>query len=213
MRFKTIAAGVLASAISAAIPAGEVDVGQDGALTWKAGIDGVEVEWNADGSVRRLYSRYSAPVEFEDRRGISKAQVIAEEKAKANIIRFLNQSSSSTRVVAEVQSDVNKATQNRETGRDASVKKVDERVILESLTEVTTSFASGKLRGVIVLERGYDEKLEEAWATVGISDKTIAAARAVQSMIEDAPQSAPKNTSSGISLQGDEVRRTKQKDW
>lgn len=193
--------------------AGDADVHADGGVTWQAGVDGVEIEWHTDGSIKRLYSRYSTPVEFADRRGISKAQVIAEEKAKANIIRFMNQSISSTRIVAEVQSDINKATQHRETSKEATVKKVDERTIMESLTEVTTSFASGSLRGVIVLERGYDEKTQEAWVTVGISEKTIAAARSVRGMVSSSPKTESTGKSSEIGTQEGEVRKSKQQDW
>jgi hypothetical protein len=32
--------------------------------------------------------------------------------------------------------------------------------------------ASGYLQGVIVLEKGYSDKTDEAWVVVGISDKT-----------------------------------------
>ena len=94
--------------------AGEVARQEDGSTVWQAGVDGVEIEWNPDGSVKRIYSRYSTPVEFPDRRGIAKAQIIAEEKAKAGIVRFMEQSVASTRVVTEVQSDLNKATQERQ---------------------------------------------------------------------------------------------------
>lgn len=191
----------------------EVTVDGDGAVTWQAGIDGVEIEWHPDGSVRRISSRYSTPVEFADRRGLAKAQVIAEEKAKGGIIRFMDQSVTSTRVIAEVQSDINRATQTRETGQAAHVRKVDERVIMESLTEVTSSYASGNLRGVIVLERGYDETLQEAWVVVGISDKTIAAARGMQQIISDSPRATPGEGNSGISVQRSEVRKGNQQDW
>jgi hypothetical protein len=158
------------------IIAGTVEEQNGASTVWQAGVDGVEIEWNADGTVGRISSKYSTPVEFGDRRGISKAQIIAEEKAKAAILRFMDQAVSSTRVVAEVQNDLNRATQDRETGKGATVKKVDDRTMVEALTEVTTSFASGHLRGVIVLEKGYDDEIEQAWVVVGISDKTIRAA-------------------------------------
>ena len=74
----------------------------DGAVIWQAGIDGVQIEWRADGSVNRISSRYGTPVEFADRRGLTKMQVIAEEKAKGSIIRFLDQSVTSTRLLADV---------------------------------------------------------------------------------------------------------------
>src|SRR5664280_880049 len=104
------------------VVAGEANIKDDESVTWQAGVDGVEIEWSPNGSVKRIYSRYSTPVEFADRRGIAKGQIIAEEKAKAGIIRFMQQSVASTRVVAEVQSDINKATQERGSETSAVVK-------------------------------------------------------------------------------------------
>lgn len=209
-----IICAIFVTSTASPVLAGNADINIDGSVTWQAGVDGVEIEWAPDGTIRRLYSRYSTPVEFADRRGISKAQIIAEEKAKANIVRYLNQSVSSSRVVAEVQADINKATQLRETDERATVKKVDERTIIESLTELTTSFSAGSLRGVIVLEKGYDDKLEEVWVTVGISDKTIAAARGVQNMINN--KSTTAKDSDGLSKMGvqqSEIRKSKEQDW
>jgi len=167
---------------------GDASVQGDGTTTWQAGVDGVEIVWNPDGSVKRIYSRYGQPVEFGDRRGISTAQVIAEEKAKGAIVRFMNQAVTSNRVVTEIETDLNKMTQERQTGMGATVKKIDQRDLVTNLTEVTGSFAAGKLKGVIVLEKGYDEKKEDAWVVVGISDKTIAAANAVQNMVTESPK-------------------------
>jgi hypothetical protein len=192
--------------------AGEVTVQNDGSTTWQAGVDGVEIEWNADGSIKRIYSRYSTPVEFPDRRGIDTAQKIAEEKAKAAIVRFMNQSVSSTRVVTEVQADLNRATQERQTGSGAIVRKVDQRTLVEALTEVTASFATGKLSGVIVLEKGYDDKTQEAWVVVGISQKTIKAARDVQDTIAD-PNAGNRGAPDSMGRQPSEIRRSHQKDW
>ncbi|MBF0108782.1 MAG: hypothetical protein HQL76_06365 [Magnetococcales bacterium] len=199
--------------------AGDVGIASDGSMTWKAGIDGVEIEWNADGSVKRLYSRYSHPVEFADRRGIMTAQTIAEEKAKGAIVRFMNQSVGSNRIVTEVENDINKATQERQSGANATVRKMDERTLISNLTEVTTSFAAGKLSGVIILERGYEEKMQEAWVVVGISQKTINSARSVSQMTSggaSAPQvdqPSAKRSENDPGHQGSEIRRTNQKDW
>jgi hypothetical protein len=151
--------------------AGEVSVETDGVVTWQSGVDGPKIEWNADGSFRRISSRYSTPVEFADRQGIYKAQIIAEEKAKAAIISYIKQDLTASRVVNEIQEDLNKATQERTTGTSARVSKTDTRTIVSNLTEVTTSAAAGSLRGVIVLEKGFNTKTEEAWVVVGISDK------------------------------------------
>jgi hypothetical protein len=211
---KALAIILLALGISTSkIIAGEANLKDDGSATWQAGVDGVEIEWNPNGSVKRVYSKYSTPVEFSDRRGIAKAQVIAEEKAKAGIIRFFQQNVSSTRIVAELQADLNKATQERQSGASATVKKIDQRTLAESLTEVTTSFASGTLRGVIVLEKGYDDKIQEAWAVVGISEKTMKAARAAQDMTANPSGNSSSGAADSIGTQKGEVRRSKQKNW
>ena len=193
--------------------AGIVATSNAGAVTWQAGVDGVEIEWAPDGSLNRIYSRYSTPVEFADRRGIKKAQIIAEEKAKAGIIRFFNQSVSSTRIVSEVQSDINTARQTRSTGNKAHVTKNDERKLIEALTEVTTSFARGNLRGVVVLESGYDKGLEEAWTVVGISKKSIRAAKQAEGFVAGKDSKVQASETDGMSKQGTEVRKNKNKDW
>jgi hypothetical protein len=186
---------------------GDASVQGDGTTTWQAGVDGVEIVWNPDGSIKKIYSRYAQPVEFADRRGISTAQVIAEEKAKGAVVRFMNQAVTSNRLVTEMSTDLNKMTQERETGKAANVKKVDQRTLMTNLTEVTGSFAAGKLKGVIILEKGYDEKAEEAWVMVGISDKTIAAANAAQQMLADSPN---KTGPDELKKQPGELRKSKQ---
>jgi hypothetical protein len=149
------------------------EIGQtDAGIVWQAGIDGVEIEWAPDGSFNRIYSRYTQPVAIPDRQGISKAQIIAEEKAKAAIIRFNEQNVASARVVGEIQNDMNQTTSSKDGGKASAISKTSQRQMIESLSEVTSSAAAGKLRGVIVLERGYDEKEGVAWVKVGISQKT-----------------------------------------
>jgi len=213
-----LAAALFAALVLGSVPAiaGSVQDQPDGSTVWQAGVDGVEIEWNSDGSVKRISSRYSTPVEFGDRRGISKAQIIAEEKAKVAIIRFLNQGVSSTRVVTEVQNDLSRATQERESGKRPSIQKQDQRVMMETLTEVTASFASGHLKGVIILEKGYSDKTDEAWVVVGISDKTIKATREVAGMGEERPArrvGPDELRGDGVGRQPSGVRRTPQRDW
>lgn len=205
--------GAVASVLfSAPSWGGDVSIQKDGATTWQAGVDGVEIEWKPDGSIKRLYSRYGQTVEFGDRRGISTAQIIAEEKAKGSIVRFMNQAVTSNRLVTEVEADLNKATQERQTGTAAKVTKVDQRTLVTALAEVTGSFAAGQLKGVIVLEKGYDEKTHEAWVVVGISDKTIKAAQGVQRMLTDSPGD-PHVGSDSTGTQPSEVRKSNQKDF
>jgi hypothetical protein len=189
---------------------------------WQAGIDGVEIEWGPDGSFNRIYSRYSQPVAIPDRQGISKAQIIAEEKAKAAIIRFMNQEVASARVVAEIQNDMNQTISTKDADKASAITKTSQRQMIENLTEVTSSAAAGKLRGVIVLERGYDEKEEVAWVKVGISQKTMHASQSLQDALrgKSNPSAGPSSqggpatpNSGGVRAPGSEIQRSPQKDW
>ena len=205
----------LAAAVGPAL-AGQATLNSDGQVNWQEGADGVQIGWNADGSVKNITSKNSQPVEFPDRRGIHTAQVIAEEKAKADVIRFMKQSVATSRVVTDVENDLNKATQERLTSAKASVGKVDERTLIRNLTEVTASFAAGNLTGVVVLETGYDSKTEEAWTVVGISNDTLSAARKVQQMLSgpaaNPPPAVEQNGTQNSDLtQPSEVRRSNQK--
>jgi hypothetical protein len=156
----------------------------DGSATWQAGIDGATLDFNPDGTVRRIYSKYSQPVTITDKRGIQTAMIIAEEKAKANIVRFLNQQVASNRIVSEFENTASKTIQETN-GTGNSVSSTEQRSISQGLTELTSSFSSGTLNGVVVLENGYDEKEREAWVVVGLSQKTMAAARATQDMLSE----------------------------
>jgi len=194
--------------------AGQIEA-TDTSIVWQAGIDGVEIEWGTDGSFNRIYSRYSQAVEFPDRRGIHKAQVIAEEKAKAAIIRYLDQSVASARVVTEVDNDIGAATLTKGTNQAEDVRKSTQRQMISSLTEVTSSVAAGSLRGVIVLERGYDDREEQAWVKVGISKKSMAASKALGEALDDDEDEKPAVNQPGPDSDGDpgsEVQ-TYKKDW
>jgi hypothetical protein len=144
--------------------AGEVAAGQEGSTVWRAGIDGVEIEWNGDGTFKRIYSQMTHPVRFPDKQGIAKAQAIAEERAKAAIIRFLDQTVATATFVSEVDNDIEQATRTQGSDDKEAITKTNKRVMIETLGQVAGSAAAGRLKGVIILERGYDEKREEAWA-------------------------------------------------
>jgi len=201
--------------------AGELDGRQDGTVIWKAGLDGVEIEWGADGQWNRIYSQYSHTVAFPDRQGIAKAYIIAEEKAKANIIRYLNQNVTSGRMVAEIQNDMNQSTQEQVGDNKGSIEKTKQRTLIENLTELTGSVASGNLQGVIVLERGYDEPREEVWVKVGLSRRSMGAARSLQKSLSgqtgDAGDSHDRGGGSAgggeVQRPGSEVQRLEKDDW
>ena len=161
----------------------------DGSVTWQAGVDGVKIDFDNAQHVRRIYSKTSHPVSIPDKRGIHTATVIAEEKAKAAIVRFLQQDVVSGRAVTEVDATLSKTVQEKNKAGE-SLSTTDQRNIVQNLTEFTGSVASGTIRGVVILESGYDPKEQEVWVVAGVSDKTIAASKAAGEMMA-APAAAP----------------------
>lgn len=195
--------------------AGTIEAQPDGSSVWQAGIDGVEIEWAPDGSFNRIYSKFTQSVAFPDQQGIGKSQIIAEEKAKAAIIRFMDQQVATSRVTAEVQADMTKSSRTRADGKD-EISKTSQRQSIESLTEVTASAASGRIAGVIVLERGYDQKAEAAWVKVGISKKTMASSQSLKNALattSSASERPAAKTGAGVMTPGSHVQRSEQKDW
>jgi len=87
---------------------------------------------------------------------------------------------------------------------------LDSRRFIPDLSESETT--SGQLKGVIVLEKGYSDKTDEAWVVVGISHKTIKAAHDVKAM-EAEPKPSNSGGSDTLGRQPSEDRRTNQKDW
>jgi hypothetical protein len=137
---------------------------------------GVEMKFDADGRLLSLTSTEYHPVDIPDRRGISKAYVIAEERAKANIVRFQSQLSSSTRIINELDNSQSQTSRTRgDAGQSWSVE--NSRLVTETLQEITSSSAAGMLRGVKILERVYDESSEEVKVVVGINQQSQQAAQ------------------------------------
>lgn len=147
--------------------ANEAIVGDDGL--------GVELKFDENGKLLSVKSTYFHPVEFPDRRGIAKAYIIAEEKAKANIARYMRQVSSSTRTLSEIDESLSKAARS-EGGELKSWQKENTRKVIETLEETTGSSAQAVLEGVRVLERRYDETTEEVKVVVGINRQSVAGA-------------------------------------
>lgn len=196
---RNAATAALYVALMGAASAQSVDKRPDGSVEWKAGVNGVTLEFNPGGSIRRIYSKYSHPVTIADKRGVHTATVIAEEKAKGEIVRFLKQEVASGRVVNEFENTVSKTTQEK-AGEGKSISTVDQRTIGQSLTELTSSMASGTLSGVVVLESGYDEKEQEAWVVAGLSEKSMSAAKATRDMLTETQRPAPVDGGSGSTV-------------
>ncbi len=195
--------------------AGNVSVDRDKDIVWKAGVGGVEIEWAPDGRFNRVYSQKCHPVGIPDNRGISKATTIAEEKAKAEIVRFIEQKVFSGRVVTEVDSDLEQATSSI-SDKGESFSKETKRQMVETLTTITGSSASGVLRGVVLLDTGYDAPRREACVRVGVSRKTMAAAGDVSDALKGggkAPVPGGAAGKPGGPVNQSESRSTNMKNW
>jgi hypothetical protein len=116
---------------------GQLQATSNGSSTLK--LDGIDIDFDAAGNWSAIYSTYTHPVEFPDRRGIKKAQIIAEEKGKAQIIRFLNQEVSSERLVEEVDKTIENAERTQGTGKDDKSTRTSQRQMVESVKELNHS--------------------------------------------------------------------------
>lgn len=191
-------------------------------VVWQDIDESFKIEWAPDGSMLRISAAFYQPVNFPDRRGIATAQIIAEEKAKARIVRYLSELSSSERKVREINAELETATRKQGNGSGESISKETVRKMETELQEFTRSYASGQLSGVIRLESGYDEKREEAWVRVGMSRKTMHAAKQLKSMLQgnpagNAPEPMPGTDPAARLPQGyrqpSEFRQSMQRDW
>lgn len=170
-------------------------------------LQGIKIEMNERGDWERIFATGIQPVEFPDRRGITTAQRIAQQRAQAEIVRFFSQDISAETIVNEMESTAQVATrQSGEAGE--SISRESQRVLSTSLNEVFRSFSSGTLRGVVVLAAGYDEASEEAWVEVGIS-RTSAnmAAQTQDAMTNPSPQGVDATTAGSDVSQPGEIRR------
>jgi len=164
----------------------------DSAMTsWQDVDESFRIEWAPDGSLNRVSATVYQPVNFPDRRGIATAQTIAEEKAKARLVRYLGELSTSERKIKELNREIESAKRQNTLGQEEQISRETVRKMESELQELTSSYASGTLRGVIRLDSGYDDKREEAWVRVGMSRRTLQAALALQSSLNNTPADRP----------------------
>ena len=180
-------------------------------------LDGLEIEFDASGDWSRMYSTYRQPVSFPDRVGLRKAYTIAEEKGKAQIIRFMKENVTSERLVEEVTKESQTAVR-KQNGKTESVDRTTQREMVESVKEFTRSYSEGVLRGVTIMEQGFDEKNEEVWVKIGLSRATAQLGAKLKNDLAD-PKGPPKaggnagnqsaDSSASSLKQGSEVRTRK----
>lgn len=171
-------------------------------------LQGLQIELNTAGdNWERIYATGRESVEFPDRRGILTAQKKAEMRAQASIVRWLNQDLTAEQIFEEIESEKQVAS-SESTPAGGKISKESTRTIASSLSEKIRSFSGSKLRGVSVLEAGYDDKLDEAWVKVGISRKTMAIASEISGDMNRGKSSSSSGTGGGgVKTQSSEVRR------
>lgn len=169
---------------------------------------GVEIRLDSAGNLLSVKSTQVHPVEFPDRRGINKAYIIAEEKAKANIARYMRQVSSSSRTVREIDDSLSRAAR-ASSSEGGSWSKENTRKVMETLEEVTGSSAQAVLRGVRILERSYDEKAEEVKVVVGINRESVSGASQLNKGLGSGGAWSGSSESAAFPAQPSEVRRAK----
>ncbi len=202
-----IAKSVIAETRAAVTPENQASISDDGL--------GVQLRFDKNGELLSVKSTYHHPVEFPDRRGISKAYIIAEEKAKANIARFMNQVISTSRITNELDESQSQSNRNRSNNGE-SWSKDNSRKVTESLREVTTSSSSAILKGVRILERSYNEKDEEVLVVVGINRESQLGSQQLQSGLAkpsddnriDRNSNSGSDKASGFPSLGSEKRRS-----
>ncbi len=166
---------IIAAGSSNAETSTSIISGQEAVVQEQGDSLGIELRFDKSGNLLSLKSTVYHPTMFADRRGVNKAFIIAEEKAKANIARFMNEVSSSTRIVNEVDEGLSQSTSSRgQPGESWSTQST--RNVVESLKEISTSSATALLRGVRVIEKTHNPKSDEVIVTVGINGESIAGA-------------------------------------
>lgn len=197
----------------------EVKALQDGSISMQMGVDGVVIEYEPTGEWRRVYARHEQDVSIPDARGVRTAKTIAEEKAKAKIVRFQNESMESGRVISEVEANIGLAV-NQSDDTVSQYFSQNTRQVLTSLEEMTQSYARGELRGVIKIGDGYDADARLVWVEVGISRKSISAATSIGKAISENGNNVPDSSIGTTSHNKSSTqhpkshgRKTEQEDW
>lgn len=93
---------------------------QTPAQTFELPLQGIKIESDANGLWQRIYATGHQPVTFPDRSGITTAQKIAEERAKAEIIKFFQQQVSAETLVKDMEATQQTARRTQGTAADAS---------------------------------------------------------------------------------------------
>jgi len=194
--------------------------GQAFAENWSFQADGVTFEFGDDGEIERIYAKHTEPVNFPDRRGISTATTIAEERAKARIVRFIEESVTDEMTVYELEVEAQIAlassqASDGESNPSPEVNRENVRASLRSIERMTRSAAEGQLRGVVRLEQDYNAEEEAVYVVVGISRNSTSASRGLRDFLEGSSVQAgdDENMEESALSQDSENKKIADEDW
>ena len=148
--------------------------------------DGITVDTTA----QRLVSVHREPVRFPDARGRRDARVMAVERAKGAVVRYLDQRQQTLRSVedtTEIETNRSRTTGNAGQSAEDRVS----RNMRELLRRVEQSFAEGRLRGLLLLEEQYDAENETLCVAMGVSARSADAAGQVIDWMAATPTPRP----------------------
>lgn len=165
---------------------------------------GVEIVFLPDGSDwLRIKSRGESDLLIGDNRDVMDAYRKATLKAKAEIVKFMNEKLKT----AETMDEMTK-TMTENNGQSQSVN----RKTMETLTTSINNSAEAILKGVLTIEQSVDKVAKVARVTVGVSRKSMKVADGLSNAIKT-DQSTPQNRSvGGAGSPNSEIRRSKNAD-
>jgi hypothetical protein len=182
--------------------------------------DGYCAQDSSDGIIleearSRVVSVYRQPVKFLDRSGVRKATVIAQERAKGNIVRFFSQEQSTSREIEEVDQGGEEATRIVDSNGDLVARKIT-RNQSEILRQLDASFAVSNLKGILQIEESYDKELSEVCVAMGYSAKSTSMVEKSKGWMEG--KGSTTTSSGGVSLEPsnqtvDSYSRVRKGDW
>lgn len=158
-----------------ALTTSSLSLADDSSYCGTAGLGGITV----DGEKQRMISVYHQAVKFPDRSGIRKAVIIAEERAKGEMVRFFSQNQNTMRTVEETDSESEEATRLVDENGSVMNRSIT-RAQSAVLTQVDASLARGDLSGIMKIEEAYDQDAEEVCVAMGYSAKSNAMAQQAQ---------------------------------
>jgi len=163
----------------------------------------------------RVVSVYRQPVKFPDRSGVRKATVIAQERAKGNIVRFFSQNQTTMREVEEVDQGGEDATRIVDSNGDLVTRTIT-RNQSEILRQLDASFAISNLKGILQIEESYDKELSEVCVAMGFSAKSTSMVEKSKGWMEGKGNKETSAPGSSLDINSREIEsytRSRKSDW